>query len=88
MTPRCVAAYLEASFRNDARDRVTNAMVSGFVHLSSESQRSLMNMWALQARGEALTEALVDESSGVKSVDKDQIGSWLDTLHPLPARSD
>ena len=88
MTPRCVAAYLEASFRNDARDRVTNAMVSGFVHLPPNSQRSLMNMWALQARGEALTAEAVDESSGIKSVSQEHIGNWLDTLQPLPARRD
>jgi len=84
MTPRCVAAYLEASLRNDARERLTNAMVFGYVHLDKDDQRSLLNMWALQARGEELTEENMSEASGIKVVQPENIGNWLDSLQPIP----
>ena len=84
MTPRCVAAYLEASFRAEARERLTSAMVSGFVHLDSTAQRSLLNMWAMQSRGEALTEESADEASGIRSVQPGEIGNWLASLPNIP----
>lgn len=85
MTPRCVAAYLDASFRNEARERLTQAMVSGYVHLDTDVKRSLLNVWAMQARGESLTEEKVDEASGVTAIQQGDIGAWINS-NPSPGR--
>ena len=83
MTPNCVAAYLKASFRNDARQRIADAMVAGYVHLPTESQRSLANMWALQARGEKITEESMNTAAGIVSVSQENIVEWIQQSHAV-----
>jgi hypothetical protein len=73
MSPRLVAAYVNADAELEAIDRPEAALVAGFVHLSEAMRARVMNTWALIARGEPVT----PEALGEPVVPKADLSKWI-----------